>query len=98
MRSGFSETCALLLKIEGNVSRLRVRSAHLVGHLPLQPHSEGTQVPFTPGMKDEILRRAAFRQADTFEGCQLVDPSQHEYATADPGRVHHDPGNLLGQL
>ena len=46
----------------------------------------------------EILRCAAFRQADPFEGCQLIDPSQHEDATADPGRVHHDPVNLPGQL
>ncbi len=64
----------------------------------LQPHPKGTGAPFTPGMEDEILRCAAFRQTNTLEGCQLVDPSQHEDATADPGRVHHDPGNLLGQL
>lgn len=64
----------------------------------LQPHAKGTGVPFTPGLEDGILRRAAFRQADAFEGCQLVDPSQHEDATADAGRVHHDPGNLLCQI
>ena len=64
----------------------------------LQSRPKGIRVPFPPGVEDEILRCAAFRQADTFEGCQLVNSSQRKDATADLNRVHHDPGNLLGQL
>src|SRR6266516_5776666 len=30
----------------------------------LQPHTEGPTIPIMPGAKDELQRRAAFRQAD----------------------------------
>ena len=63
----------------------------------LQAHAKGARGTVTPGMEDEILRRAAFRQAGALERCELVQPSQHENTATDPGRVHHDPGNLLGQ-
>ncbi len=63
----------------------------------LQTHAKGASITLTPGRKDEIQGRAAFRQAVTFERGELVDPGQHEDATADAGRVQHDPGHLLGQ-
>src|SRR5258708_4452198 len=61
-------------------------------------HAKGAGATVTPSLKNEMLAHAAFRQTDAFEGRELVDPSQHEDAAADPGRVHQEPGNLLSQL
>ena len=63
----------------------------------LKAHTKGASVAVTPGTKDEIQRRAAFCQADPFEGSKLVEPGQHQDAATNPGRVHHDPGDLLSQ-
>src|SRR5215471_19460114 len=63
-----------------------------------EAHAKGAGATVTPSLKQELLAHAAFRQADAFEGRELVDPSQHEDATANPSRVQHEPGNGTSQF
>src|SRR6266566_8326661 len=41
MESGFPGNFAPVLKIEGNVSRLRAKPAHFLGHLPRRRNNHG---------------------------------------------------------
>lgn len=64
----------------------------------LQPHTEGSTIPIMPAAKNELHRRAAFRQADVLQGRELIETGHQQDNPTGASSVFHEPHGLSCQL